>query len=75
MDYVKGRDKYPEALAPTTENIAHAAQRPQHPGLFQGPLAAGGWHHMETSLSISSAGEECQEQCPLGPDQPLQFML
>lgn len=74
-DYVKGSNEHPEALASTVENSALAAQQQQHPGLFQGPFAAGGWHHMEVSLSNGSAAGKCQEQCVLGPDRPLQFLL
>lgn len=72
MDYVKGSNKHQEALAPTVQNTALAAQQQQYPGLFQGPFAAGGWHHTEVSLSNSSAAGKCQEQRVLGPDLPLQ---
>lgn len=73
MDYVKGSNKHPEPLAATVQNTNLAAQQQQYPGLFQGPFAAGGWHHTEVSLSNSSAAGKRQEQHVLGPDQPLQL--
>jgi len=71
--HVKGSCKHQEALAPTAQNTAHAAPQLQHPGGFQGPFAAGGWHRTEVSLSNSSAAGKCQEQRVLGPGQPLQL--
>lgn len=40
----------PRGFTLTAQNTAHAAQQQQYPGLFQGPSAAGGWHHMKVSF-------------------------
>lgn len=52
-----------------------SAQQQQYPGLLQGLFVVGAWHHMEISLSNSSAAGKCQEQHVLGPAQPLHGTL